>query len=213
MAMRPLQTVINIGTLMGLMALAGCAGKGKVVYLDIQAEPLVAQATQDVHELNVAVVPLEDLRPQKSRLGSRTHLGGGVTHFDVPGGNPGEVIARVIADYLKQKGWRVWVKSPGGPMPQGGADVTMRGQVQQFSANAKSRFFSTEITVKTKLTIQVLNVADNSHTSMTLDGARTASVFWFEPEDVQKLLNETLKESLAKLTADAKDENRSLRLK
>ncbi|MBI4400151.1 MAG: hypothetical protein HY581_00785 [Nitrospirae bacterium] len=213
MTMRLLQTVIGIGSLIGLMALAGCAGKGEVVYLDIQAAPLVAQATQDVHELNVAVVPLEDLRPQKTRLGSRTHLGGGVTHFDVLGGKPGEVVAQVIADYLKQKGWRVWVKSPGGPEPQGGADVMMRGQVQQFSANAKSRFFSTEITVKTKLTIQALNAADNSTTSMNLDGARTESVFWFEPEDVQKLLNETLKESLVKLTADTKVEKRSLRLK
>ena len=54
-------------------------------------------------------------------------------------------------------------------------------------------------------------IASASTTSMNLEGTSTDSVFWFEPKDVQELVNETLKESLEKLTADTKVEKRALR--
>jgi len=202
----------GIGSIIGLFALTGCAGTGEVVYLEIQAVPAAAHsAKQREEQIKVAVEAFEDLRPEKSHLGVRTHLWGGVTHFNFMGGKAGDVIAQVVADHLKQKGWRVWGRRHGSPAPDGDPDVVLTGQIQDFSTNAKSGAFFTKLTVKSKLAVLARNAVDGSTTSMNLEGTSTDSVFWFEPKDVQELVNETLKESLDKLTADTKIENRALR--
>ena len=207
--------VFGIGSIVGLFVLTGCAGTGDVVYLEIQAVPAAPHSAKQQggqrEEIKVAVEAFEDLRPEKSHLGFRTHLWGGVTRFNFMGGKAGDVIAQVVADHLKQKGWRVWVSSHGGPAPDGDPDVVLTGQIQDFSANAKSGAFFTKLTVKSKLTVLARNAVDASTTSMNLEGTSTDSVFWFEPKDVQELVNETLKESLEKLTADTKVEKRALR--
>ena len=206
---------LGMGSLIGLITLAGCAGKGEVVYLDLQALPPAPQSAKQQggqkEEIKVAVESFEDLRPEKSRLGIRTHIGGGVTYFNVVGGKAGDMVAQVVADYLKQKGWRVWVRKTGSKIPEGDPDVILTGQIQDFAANAKSRFFSTKVTVKSKMVVLARNTADRSTTSMDLEGSSTDSVFWFEPKDVQELVNQTLKEILDKLTADTKVEQRALR--
>ena len=207
----------GIGSIIGLLALAGCAAKGEVVYLEIQAVPAAPLSAKQQggqrDELKVAVEVFEDQRSEKSHLGVQTHRWGGVTYFNVIGGKEGDVVAQVVADHLKQKGWRVWVRRHGSPTPEGDADVVLTGQVQEFSAHAKSRFLSTKLTAKSKLAILARNVSDGSTTSMNLEGTSTESVFWFEPEDLQNLVNHSLRESLDKLTADTKVEKRALRLR
>lgn len=217
--MRPhtIRLALGMGSLIGLMTLAGCTGTGEVVYLDLQAIPPAApskkQRGDQGEEIKVVVEAFQDLRPVKSRLGVRTHLWGGMTYFNVVGGKAGDVIAQVVADHLKQKGWRVWVRKTGSTAPEGDPDVILTGQIQEFSANAKSRFFSTKLTAKSKLEVRARNAVDGSTTSMNLEGTSTDSVFWFEPEDVQELVNQTLKETLDRLTADTKIEKRALRLR
>ena len=192
----------------GLMALAGCAGKGEVVTLDIRVgQPGPEAMAKKADGVSVAVTAFEDARSEKRRLGTRRHLWGGETYFNVPGGKPGDVVPAVVADYLKQKGWRAEVAKTGG------ADVTLTGKVLDLSVDAKSKFFSTEITVKTKMAIQAQNAADGSVIRMTLSGDGSQSVFWFEPEDAQSLVNDMLTDSLEKLVANTKVENKLLRLK
>ncbi|MBM4125689.1 MAG: hypothetical protein FJ246_12195, partial [Nitrospira sp.] len=127
-----------------LWSLVGCVGTGEVVPLDLRAIPPVAgQDAQKGEPASFLVVPFEDLRTQQTRVGLRTHFWGGVTYFDVPGGKPGDVLAHVLAEYLKQKGWQAEV----GPIGKAGApDVTLTGQVQELTTHAKSRFGSTVIT-------------------------------------------------------------------
>lgn len=197
----------------GLLVLGGCAGTGEVIKLDVRALPSPAEAAAKKGEAaSVAVVAFEDQRSVKGRLGSRTHLWGGETYFDVEGGKPGEVIAQVVADYLKQKGWDASMVKPGMSQPASAPGVSLSGQVLDLTANAKSKFFSTEITVKSKVAVQALN-RDGSAVRMTLNGAGSQSVFWFEPEDVQELVNAVLKDSLAKLVSDTKVENGLLQLR
>lgn len=207
----------GIGSIIGLFALTGCTGTGEVVYLEIQAIPPAPHSAKQQggqrEEIKVAVEAFEDLRPERSHLGVRTHLWGGVTHFNVMGGKAGDVVAQVVADHLKQKGWRVWVRRHGSPTPEGDPNVILTGQVQEFSAHAKSRFFSTKLTARSKLTVLARNAVDGSTISMNLEGISTDSVFWFEPKDVQELVNQTLKETLDKLTADTTVEKRALRLR
>ena len=126
---------------------------------------------------------LRTTRIDHTNLGVRTHLWGGVSYFDVPGGKPSDVIAQALTDYLTAQGWQVTKRGAGDKK----ADVVLTGKMLDFSVHAKSRVGFTEITAKTKLALQAQNVADGSTIRMTLNGNGADDVFWFDPEDAQTL--------------------------
>jgi uncharacterized lipoprotein YajG len=194
---------------LSLIALAGCAGTGEVIPLQIH--PIVTGsegvATQRA-AVRVAVGSVEDGRGHKTGLGVRTHLWGGVSYFDVQGGNPADVVTRALTDYLTAKGWQATKRGAG----ENVADVVLTGKILDFSVHAKSRVGFTEVTTKTKLALQAQNVADGSTIRMTLNGSGGDDVFWFDPEDAKALVNDVLTDSFGKLVQDTKIENKSLRL-
>ena len=200
---------------LGLLALVDCAGNGEVIPIDIRGSDSAGPAmTKETGGLSVAVTAFEDSRPEKNRLGTRTHFWGGASYFNLLGDQPGgEVAAHVVADYLKTKGWRAERVKPGGSGADSSADVTLSGKLLELSVEAKGKFLQTEISSKSKIVVQALNRADGSTVRMTLNGAGTESVFWFEPEDAQGLINEVLIASLEKLVANTKVEDNLLRLK
>lgn len=194
---------------LSLIALAGCAGTGEIIPLQIH--PIVTGSEGVAKQraaLRVAVGSVEDGRSHKTGLGVRTHLWGGVSYFDVPGGNPADVVAQALTDYLTAKGWQVTKGGAG----DNGADVVLTGKILDFSVHAKSRVGFTEVTTKTKLALQAQNVADGSTIRMTLNGSGGDDIFWFDPEDAQALVNDVLTDSFGKLVQDTKIENKSLRL-
>jgi len=195
---------------LSLIALAGCAGSGEVIPLQIHpivtgSEGVAKQRTS----LRVAVGSVEDGRSHKTGLGVRTHLWGGVSYFDVPGGKPADVVAQALTDYLTAKGWQVTKRGAGDKE----ADVVLTGKILDLSVQAKSRVGFTEVTTKTKLALQAQNVADGSTIRMTLNGSGSDDVFWFDPEDAQALVNDVLTDSFGKLVQDTTVENKQLRLK
>jgi uncharacterized lipoprotein YajG len=193
-----------------LIALAGCAGTGEVIPLQIH--PMVTGpegVAKQRPAIRVAVGAVEDGRSHKTGLGVRTHLWGGVSYFDVPGGNPADTIAQALTDYLTAQGWQVTKRGAGDQK----ADVVLTGKMLDFSVHAKSRVGFTEITAKTKLALQAQNVADGSTIRMTLNGSGADDVFWFDPEDAQTLVNGVLTDSFGKLVQDTTVENKQLRLK
>lgn len=193
----------------GLAATIGCAGTGEVIPLQLHAVPAAdATARKQADALRVAIGAFEDGRTYQTGLGVRTHLWGGVSYFDVPGSKPADAVAQALAEYLATKGWQV-IKAGSGDA----TDVTIAGKIQELFVHAKSRVGFTEITTKTKLAIQATNNADGSVVRMTLNGAGSEDVFWFDPEDVQTVLNEVLADSFAKLMQDTTVVNRTLRLK
>ena len=193
-----------------LIALAGCAGRGEVIPLQIH--PLVTGSEGVAKQraaVRVAVGSVEDGRSHKTGLGVRTHLWGGVSYFDVPGSNPADVVAQALTDYLTAKGWQVTKRGAS----DAGADVVLTGKILDFSVHAKSRVGFTEVTTKTKLALQAQNVANGSTIRMTLNGSGADDVFWFDPEDAQALVNDVLTDSFSKLVQDTTVENKQLRLK
>ena len=192
-----------------LVALAGCAGTGEVIPLQIH--PIVTGSEGVAKQraaVRVAMGSVEDGRSHKTGLGVRTHLWGGVSYFDVPGVNPADVVAQALTDYLTAKGWQVTKRGAG----DNGADVVLTGKILDFSVHAKSRVGYTEVTTKTKLALQAQNLADGSTIRMTLNGSGGDDIFWFDPEDAQALVNGVLTDSFGKLVQDTKIENKSLRL-
>ena len=75
---------VGIALTAGLLMGAGCGGTGKTFYLDLQQKHTAAQY-QEPEPVRIVIEPFEDRRLEKSRLGLRTHLWGGVTYFNVAG--------------------------------------------------------------------------------------------------------------------------------
>jgi uncharacterized lipoprotein YajG len=192
-----------------LLLLVGCAGTGEVIPLKIQALPSVRSINQNLQDIKVLVEPFEE-SAGIDQLGVRTHLGGGQTTFTAQGGRLGLIMARVVADNLKSMGFQVWVRTPTEQDLPEKPDITITGQVQQLSAQARSRFFSTKMTVKVKVVIQAANASDRSAVRLNLEGTRENTVFWFEPGEVQELVNRTLQENLDRLLADVRVQDRAL---
>lgn len=192
-----------------VLLLAGCAGTGEIVPLKIQALPSVRSINQNFQDIKVVVEPFEEASGT-NRLGVRTHLGGGETVFTAQGGKLGDVMAQVVADNLKSMGFQVWVKKSDASEVPATPDITITGQVQQLSAQAQSRFFSTKMTARIRVVIQAANASDRSTVRLNLEGMREDAVFWFEPGEVQELVNRTLKENLDRLLADIRVKDRAL---
>jgi len=198
-----------------LVTFTGCAGKGEMVTLNLHATlPAEAPRVELPADTIVVVADFEDGRPNKQRVGVRTHQNGGETVFNVPGGKVGAVVARVVTDYLKKRGWRVELAGPvSGTGPDNGPHVTISGKVVDLSAHAVSAFGSTKITASAKTIIEVVNAEDGSIVRMTLNGAGTQTVVVFDEDDAASLLSAALSESLEKFVTEAKIEKRMLRLK
>ena len=199
--------------LIGVMVMmAGCGGKGETRYLDVRTPTAVAPSPEQ-EPVRIVIEPFEDRRADKTRVGQRTHLWGGVTVFNVTGEHPGEVIAQALADRLKSRGWRgrPWKVQVGQSAAVPDADIVISGQVSEFSATAKSRVFSTVINASNKFSIQARNLSDSSTTIRSVEGAQRTTVFWFAEEDVQELLAATLKDGIDRFIADTMVTDRALR--
>jgi hypothetical protein len=194
---------------------AGCTGTGKTFYLDLQQKQVAAQYVEP-EPVRIVIESFEDRRPEKNRLGLRTHLWGGVTYFNVAGERPGDVVAQALADRLKTRGWkdRVWavrVASSGAVTNLNDADIVISGQLLDFSANAKSRFFSTAVNTSSKMVITARNLGDQSATIRTVEGAQRDIVVWFSEDDVQQLMAATLKDGIDRYLVDTTIEQKALR--
>jgi len=198
-----------------LLMAAGCGGTGKTHYLNLQQKQAAAQFTEP-EPVRIVIEPFEDRRLERNRVGQRTHLWGGVTYFNVVGERTGDTIAQALADRLKTRGWKdrpwtVWVASSGAATNSNDADIVISGQVLDFSANAKSRLFSTVVTTNSKLVIVARNIGDQSSTTRGVEGAQRSTVVWFDEDDVQQLLAETLKDDIDRYIAETKIEHKALR--
>ncbi len=203
--------VLTASLLMG----AGCGGTGKTFYLDLQQKQAAAQYMEP-EPVRIVIETFEDRRLEKNRLGLRTHLWGGVTYFNVAGERAGDVIAQALADRLKTRGWKdqawtVRVASSGAATNLNDADIVISGQLLDFSANAKSRLFSTVVTTSSKMVITARNIGDQSSTIRGVEGAQYDTVVWFSEDDVQQLLAATLKDGIDRFLDDTKIEQKALR--
>lgn len=206
-SLRVLGCAIMMATL-----LAGCRGTGEMRYMDLREKPPMVQVT-DIEPVKIAIEPFDDRRADKSRVGTRTHLWGGTTQFDVLGDRPAGAITQRLADRLRTRGWRdrVWNVRVAPAGSAADADIVISGQVQDFSTTVKSRVFSTVIDTTSRFTIQARNLVDRSTTIRTIEGGRSRTVFWFNEDDVREQLAATLKDGLDRLIVDTTIDNKALR--
>lgn len=201
---------VLVGT--GLLAMVGCAASGEVVPLEIRARPAASLAQASASDgLRVAVLPFDDQRQDKRQFGVRSHIFGGETYFNAPGGDPGLLVAQAMAEYLRQSGWQAWLAKPGITVPGDAAEILLTGQVLEFNAQARSRFFSTEVITGVRIAVEAKNVSDGSTARFTMVSSGSEPVFWFDSDDVQSVLNEAIRISVDKMLANTRVENRQLK--
>ncbi|MEP7150968.1 MAG: hypothetical protein ABI856_04610 [Nitrospira sp.] len=203
----------QVGIAVGLALLWGCAGTGEMVSLNVQPQQPFVQSGQP-ERLKIVIEPFEDLRADKSKIGQRTHLGGGVTNFNVSGGVPGVTIAEALAETLRWRGWnrRGWdARVVQSGVAISGADIVIGGEIRDFSANAKSRVFNTKLTGETRLVIRAKNLTDDSSTQRNIQGEQSKLVFWFTSEDVETLMSGLLQDGIDRFLTDTKIEGRALK--
>ena len=184
-----------------------------MVSLNLQTQQPFAQSSQ-TEPLKIVIEPFEDLRTDRSKIGQRTHLGGGVTNFNVSGSAPGVTIAEALAETLRVRGWnrRGWdARVVQAGVGVSGADIVIGGEIRDFSTNAKSRVFNTKLTGESRLVIKARNLADDSSTVRNIQGEQTKLVFWFTSEDVETLMSGLLQDGIERFITDTKIEGRTLK--
>lgn len=156
----------------------------------------------------VVVKAFDDARMDRTHLGSRSHLWGSTSYFDLPKGTVGEAVAKALVQQLNKRGWQASLDGAGG-----NPDATITGTIQDLAVTADSKFGRTELAAKNTMMVRVANHSDESTIQERLLGSGSDEVFWFEPEDAQQLVNEVLEKNIEKFIADTKVEGRVVKLR
>jgi uncharacterized lipoprotein YajG len=195
------------------LLLFGCQGSGQTINFEPRA--LVhpkSTATVQGDDLTIVVEPFQDARPQQQRLGSRTHIWGGVTRFNAWNGNISEGMANLAVKYLQQRKWRV-SKSIADQTNADPTDVTLTGTVLSLNANAKSKPGSTDLTVDMRVRFEIKNKVDGSTIRIVLGANGSDSVAFFAPEDLEGLINLVAKDLYQQLFEDLIVENKAIKIR
>ena len=203
----------------GLLLLLGCSGKGDIIPMNLtpKMQTDTTSAVQVVKPMagpRVMVIPFEDGRPDRTKVGSRSSMWGGDTYFNVSSGSAGEEAAQAFADYLKRKGWQAQYAKTAPAASEAGPDVVLSGKILELAVDARRGVFLTDIEARTKLVIQASNREDNS--SLVRTDAHSGShdnVLWFEPQDGESILSEVLEKNFERFVVNTKFEDRAVRFR
>lgn len=196
--------------LAGTLVLSGCQGSGQTVNFEPRALASQPARVAAVHEndLTIVVEPFEDARPQRHRLGSRTHMWGGVTHFTAWNGQISEGMADLAIEYLQERQWRASKSTD-----ETNSDVIVKGTILSLNANAKSRPGATDITVDMKVRFEAKNKVDGSTVRMVLGANGSDSVAFFAPKDAERLINLVAKDLYQQLFQDLTVKNKAFQIR
>ena len=193
--------------------LVGCGGGGQTIPMSIDLKNVPDPAPVR-NAPRVAVVPFEDVRPDKTAIGRYQHYIETTVDRLVPTeGSAGGQITKFVVQYLKEAGFPVTLVQPGTQPTPDNADVIMTGEIESYWNEAVARLARTELSSKNRLRIKLTNLTDGSTTSTTVAGEAGSKVVTFDPSDLAQLDGEALAQSLARLLGDLKVVDRSLKPK
>jgi len=201
-----------VATMLALVV-GGCGGLGQTIPLavNLDAAPAPAKVTAP---LRVAVIPFEDVRSDKTKVGRYQHYVESTVDTLVPaGGSAADQVTNFVLEYLKRAGFQVTRLEPGQAVAPGSVDVVLSGQIESYWSEAVTRFARTELAAKNRLVLKAANVGDGSIVRTTVVGEGTKTVVFFDLEDLEKLNSEALGQTLARFLADVVVADRALKPK
>ena len=201
-----------VATMLALVV-GGCGGPGQTIPLavNLDAAPAPEKVTAP---LRVAVIPFEDVRSDKTKVGRYQHYVESTVDMLVPaGGSAAEQVTNFVLEYLKRAGFQVTRLEPGQAVAPGSADVVLTGQIESYWSEAVTRFARTELAAKNRLVLKAANVGDGSIVRTTVVGEGTLTVVFFDLKDLEKLNSEALGQTLSRFLADVVVADRALKPK
>jgi len=195
------------------LVVAGCGGPGQTIPLSVNMDAVPAPEKMTA-PLRVAVVPFEDVRSDKAKVGRYQHYVESTVDTLVPAsGSAADQITNFVLEYLKRAGFQVTRVQPGQAVASGSADVVLSGQIESYWSEAVTRFARTELAARNRLVLKAINVGDGSTVRTTVEGEGTKTVIFFDLEDLEKLNSEALGQTLARFLADVVVADRTLKPK
>jgi len=201
-----------VATMLALVV-GGCGGPGKTIPLavNLDAAPAPEKVTAP---LRVAVIPFEDVRSDKTKVGRYQHYVESTVDTLVPaGGSAADQVTNFVLEYLKRAGFQVTRLEPGQAVAPGSVDVVLSGQIESYWSEAVTRFARTELAAKNRLVLKAANVGDGSIVRTTVVGEGTLTVVFFDLVDLEKLNSEALGQTLSRFLADVVVADRALKPK
>ena len=183
-----------------------CAGSGEIVQLRLHKK-MNSNIKGAGGNLSVSIVKFEDKRLPSKHLGSHICRLAGDAYFDLAGGDLRQGISDAFANFLKISGFQVNAGS------NRTVDVDITGRINKFSAKATRNFFSTNAQVDMIMEFTITNRADGSIVHMIIGAGGTNDVAFFNPEDMEGLVNEVLQDSFEKLLERTEVKGKTLRQK
>jgi len=185
----------------GMAQLMGCAPARGVMPLEIrQTGSILHKVIPDAERLKVAVAPFEDRRDDTSVVGFRRNWLGQKTSLTMERGDLGSLVAEVwVEDGRHRRGWEAWLAKPGVLEPKDGADFLLKGKILTFEASASPGFGGTNLTASVRIEVELTDrrAADHGPLVVVAEGTESRWVFWFERNDLERLLNSTIKRAMA----------------
>lgn len=181
-----------------LFQLQGCTSARDFTALEIRhARPMLKKTVPETDRLRLAVMPFEDLRTDTTSIGSQRDWLGTATVWTVVGDHVGDMIAEVMVDHLKRSfGWEAWIVRPAILPPDQGADMTLTGTILMFEAHALPEFGDTKLAVTIRVRLNATETISQQVLSETIEETVTRQVWWFEPYDMELLINSALRNQL-----------------
>jgi len=201
-----------VATMLALVVV-GCGGPGQTIPLSVNMGAVPAPEKMTA-PLRVAVIPFEDVRSDKAKVGRYQHYVESTVDTLVPaGGSAADQVTNFVLEYLKRAGFQVTRVQPGQTVAPGSVDVVLSGEIESYWSEAVTRFARTELAAKNRLVLKAANVGDGSIVRTTVVGEGTKTVVFFDLEDLAKLNSEALGQTLARFLADVVVADRALKPK
>src|SRR3989449_7008636 len=207
------QIVWSVVATMLALVVGGCGGLGQTIPLavNLDAAPAPAKVTAP---LRVAVIPFEDVRSDKPKVGRYQYYVESTVDTLVPaGGSAADQVTNFVLAYLKRAGFQVTRLEPGQAVAPGSADVVLSGQIESYWSEAVTRVARTELAAKNRLGLQAANVGDGSIVRTTGGGEGALAAGFFDIKDLEKLNSEALGQTLSRFLADVVVADRALKPK
>ena len=189
-----------------------CGGPGQTIPLSVNMGAVPAPEKMTA-PLRVAVIPFEDVRSDKAKVGRYQHYDLTMDTLAPAGGSAADQITNFVVEYLKRAGFPVTRVQPGQAVAPGSADVVLSGEIESYWSEAVTRFARTELAAKNRLVLKAANAGDGSIVRTTVGGEGTMTVVFFDLEDLEKLNSEALGQTLARFLADVVVADRALKPK
>jgi hypothetical protein len=185
----------------GMAQLVGCAPARGLIPLEIrQTGPVLKKMIPEAGRLKVAVAPFEDLRDDTSVVGFRRNWLGQKTPLTLERGDLGSLVAEVwVEDGRQRRGWEAWLAKTGVLEPKDGPDFLLKGKILTFEANASPGFGGTNLSASVRIELEITDrhAAGRAPLVVVTEGMESGWVFWFERNDLERLLNSTIKRAMA----------------